>query len=61
MFKVIYWGLPMMLCENEEEPCLDGFWLFLVEYLPAPNGESFVFFKYEGSYLNGLYHYILGK
>ena len=44
--KVIYYGLPFNLCENEECSCLWGFWYFLVGYLPF-NGYMF---GYSGSY-----------
>lgn len=55
MEKVMYLGLPMVLCEHCNT--LDGFWSWIFEVIPF-NG---VFFAYEGGYLSGLYDYLFGK
>jgi hypothetical protein len=52
--KVIYYGLPLRLCEDEECSCLFGFWFWLVEHLPF-NGWMMV---YEGAYGPALWHWL---
>ena len=53
--KVIYYGLPCNLCENEQCNCLFGFWDFITDYLPF-NG---VFYAYKGSYFKALINWIM--
>jgi len=54
--KVIYYGFPMRICENENCNCLFGVCFNIVEYFPF-NGYLFT---YEGSYLKALYRWIIG-
>ena len=49
--KVIYYGLPMKFCSDEECNTMFGFWSFICPLLPF-NGWLFV---YEGSYIYALY------
>lgn len=48
---VIYYGLPMWLCNNELCSTLFGFWAFISECLPF-NGY---FFAFEGGYWGALW------
>lgn len=52
--KVIYYGLPMLLCTEDFCSCLYGFWSFVAEFLPF-NGY---FYTYEGSYIKALYRWL---
>ena len=60
--KVLYFGLPGLLCVNEECHALTG----MAAWLPPiatedPDGEpAFKFFAYEGSYLKALWQYLTG-
>lgn len=56
-FKVIYYGLPVYFCKNENCNCMFGFWHFVTDYLPF-NGILFV---YEGSYLIALCKWLREK
>lgn len=54
--KVIYMGLPMSLCSNEDCHTVFGFWSWAMEYMPF-NGW---FAAYEGSYWRALLHWLRG-
>lgn len=53
--KVIYYGMPMRLCEKETCSCLFGFWSFIADHLPF-NGFLYV---YEGRYLPALWRWLV--
>lgn len=52
--KAIYAGLPVRMCFADDCNTLWGFWSELMLYLPF-NGW---FYRYEGSYLVALYHWL---
>ena len=54
--KVIYYGLPHRLCNNENCNCLFGFWSGLTTLLPF-NG---VFMKYDGQYFPAMLRWLFG-
>jgi len=55
--KVIYFGLPVKLCEDEECSCMFGFWSHIAQYLPY-NGWLM---QYDGNYWIALYHWLKGS
>ena len=54
--KVIYYGLPLRLCKNEECNRVWGFWSFIVDYAPF-NGVMMV---YKSSYIAALAYWLFG-
>ena len=52
--KVIYYGLPVRFCQDEECSCMFGFWDLIVQYLPY-NGVTMY---YEGPYLLALWYWL---
>lgn len=54
--KVLWYGLPFILCEDETCNCCWGKFDFLFNVLPF-NG---LFAPYEGSYWTALYHWLKG-
>lgn len=61
--KVIYFGLPMRLCADDNCNCLFGFWSTLANWLPIASederGEpAFAFMSYEGSYVAALWAWL---
>lgn len=52
IYKVIYAGFPMRLCSNKECNAIEGFWWWVATLVPV---STFVFFRYKGSYLEGVY------
>lgn len=50
MEKVIYLGLPMRLCSNEECNTVCGFWTFVLDFY-----FDGYFYYYEGNYLRALW------
>lgn len=55
MVRVIYTGLPVWLCSDDECNTVDGFWSFIMDYIPF-NG---MFMTYKGSYWKALWHWII--
>lgn len=55
--KVIYTGLPVLLCDCPEHHA-DGLFSRLMDYLPDFNPHGFVFMHYEGSYLRALWRWL---
>lgn len=55
-YKVIYYGLPVRFCENEECNCMFGFWCCITDFLPF-NGVLFI---YKDGYLTALQEWLLG-
>ncbi len=55
--KVIYYGLPHLLCEDDQCNCLFGFWSDLTHSLPF-NGWLYA---YTGSYLPALIKWLFGR
>lgn len=54
MLRVIYYGLPHYLCEDEYCNTVCGFWNNITVWLPF-NGN---FFVYEGNYFKGLFQWL---
>lgn len=54
--KVIYYGLPVLLCENENCSCMFGFWSYVTDMFPFTG----VMMGYEGSYWPALWHWLFG-
>ena len=52
--KVIYYGMPHLLCEDDSCNCLFGFWSNITTLLPF-NG---IFMQYEGSYFIALFYWL---
>jgi hypothetical protein len=53
--RVVYYGLPHFLCQDEECSTLFGFWSNVTEHLPF-NG---MFYAYEeGHYFTALWHFL---
>lgn len=52
--KVIYYGLPTKLCQNEVCSCMFGFWTIITNLLPF-NGWLLI---YNGTYINALLHFL---
>lgn len=52
--KVIYFGFPVLLCQDIECNCMFGFWSNITQYLPY-NGYLL---SYESSYWNALKHFL---
>jgi hypothetical protein len=57
MVKVIYMGLPMFLCTNENCNCIDGLWAFILDLIPF-NGKMMV---YKGSYWGALLNWLFNN
>ena len=55
-YKIIYYGLPVRLCKNEQCNCMFGFWCIVMDFFPF-NG---VLFKYKESYIIALYRWLKG-
>lgn len=58
VYKVIYLGLPMLLCREEQCACLFGFWSWIANLLPISDGEHFAFFAYSGHYMPALWAWL---
>lgn len=52
--KVIYYGLPVRFCVNQQCNCMFGFWFNFLGWLPF-NGILFV---YEGWYFPALFGWL---
>lgn len=52
--KVIYMGIPVRLCWDEDCATVFGFWAWLMDLIPF-NGY---FMKYDGSYPAALWHWL---
>jgi hypothetical protein len=57
-FKVIQYGMPMLFCSDENCNCLYGIFSYIMEYLHLP--FTGWLYRYEGSYIIALYHYLIG-
>jgi hypothetical protein len=62
--KVIFFGLPMRLCQNSECSQLFGFWSFAADWLPLVSEDEYgepvwKFMSYEGAYLSALWHWLV--
>lgn len=55
-WKVIYFGLPVLICADEECSCMFGFWSRIASWLPY-NGWMMT---YDGAYLPALWHWLTG-
>ena len=53
-FKIIYFGLPHLFCQNPECNCMYGFWANVTQYFPF-NGWLMT---YEGSYASALWWWL---
>jgi len=59
--KVMYCGIPLKLCGDDDCACLWGFWQFLfVCLVPWNDGQGWVFIRYE-SYWTCLWDFLTGK
>ena len=57
MVKVLYFFFPMYFCEVCNN--IYGFWSFLPIYLSKIESDTFFFYKYKGSYLDGILDFII--
>lgn len=56
-FKIIYYGFPVRFCKNTMCNCMFGFWCYVTDQFPF-DGELFI---YDGSYLAGLWDWLLNN
>lgn len=54
--KVLYYGFPMKLCDNQDCNCVTGFWQWIHNF----HFDGF-FIGYTGSYFSGLWFWLSGK
>lgn len=60
--KVIYFGLPMRLCDNEEDCHVFGFWSWILNFFVITDEDDQIrFLVYDGWYIIALFVWLFAS